>query len=365
MGDTIYVRHGRLHYFAREALKRLRLPATHASKVCDALIAADLAGMEGEGMSRLPFFASRIGSGLINHAADIQIVQQDQATVLVDGDNGMGHLVATRSMEIAISLAKRHGVAAVSVRQSNDFGMAGYYARLALAEKMIGIVVSNAVPAMIPTYGTTPMLGSNPLAIAIPAAEDEAPFVLDMATTATSRSALEDALRRQEKIPFGLALDEAGNPTDDPEKALEAMRLLPLGSRMETGSHKGYGLALAVDILSGVLSGGPFGPKLAGAEGAHRGVAGIGHFLLVVQLQAFGPWLRFRNRIKDRMHQLTGAPAEGAPRIYYPGESEFAIEQERRATGIPLDSGVASELEGLARRLDIHDSWKHVVEGKK
>jgi L-2-hydroxycarboxylate dehydrogenase (NAD+) len=365
MGDTIFVRHGRLHYFAREALKRLRLPATHASKVGDALIAADLAGMEGEGMSRLPFFASRIGSGLINHAADIQIVQQDQATALVDGDNGMGHLVAHRSMEIAISLAKRHGVAAVAARQSNDFGMAGYYARMALAEQMIGVVVSNAVPAMLPTYGRTPMLGSNPLAIAIPAAEDDAPFVLDIATTGTSRSALEDSVRRKEKIPLGLALDAAGEPTEDARTALEAMKLLPLGGRTETGSHKGYGLALAIDILSGVLSGGAFGPAVGGAEGSRQNVAGIGHFFLVVRLRAFTPWVRFRNRIKEVLHQLTSAPAAGAPRIYYPGESEFAIEQERRATGIPLDPGVASELEGLARRLDIHDSWTHLVEGKK
>jgi LDH2 family malate/lactate/ureidoglycolate dehydrogenase len=363
--ETIFVRHGRLHYFAREALKRLRLPAPHASKVGDALIAADLAGMEGEGMRRLPFFASRIGAGLIQHAPDIQVVQQDQATALVDGDNGMGHVVATRSMEIALSLARKYGVAAVSTRRSNDFGMAGYYARMALAEQMIGIVVSNAVPVMLPTYGKTPMLGSNPIAIAIPAAEDDAPFVLDMATTATSRPALEDAFRRREKIPLGLALDERGNPTDDPGRALEAMRLLPLGGRAETGSYKGFGLALAADILAGVLSGGSFGRELAGAEGTHQDVAGIGHFFLVLRLRAFGPWVRFRNRMKEMMHQLTGAPAEGAPRVFYPGESEFVLEQERRATGIPLDPDVASELEGLARQLDIHDSWKHLVEGKK
>jgi L-2-hydroxycarboxylate dehydrogenase (NAD+) len=365
MGDTIFVRHGRLHYFAREALKRLRLPAPHASKVGDALIAADLAGVDGEGMRRLPFFASRIGAGLINHAADIQIVQQDQATALIDGDNGMGHVVATRSMEIAMSLAKRYGIAAVATRQSNDFGMAGYYARLALADQMAGIVLSNAVPTMIPTYGKTPMLGSNPIAIAIPAPEDDAPFVLDMATTAVSRPALEDAKRSGETIPLGVALDPAGRVTDDPGKALAAMRLLPLGGRPETGSHKGYGLALTADILAGVLSGASFGQKLAGAEGTHQTVAGIGHFFIVVRLRAFGPWVKFRNRMKDMIHQLTGAPAEGAPRVYYPGEAEFAIEQERRANGIPLDSDVASELEGLARHLDIHDAWKHLVEGKK
>jgi L-2-hydroxycarboxylate dehydrogenase (NAD+) len=365
MAEILFVRHGRLHYFAREILKRLRLPAPQASKVGDALVAADLAGIEGEGIRRLPVFASRISAGLINPTPDIQTVMQDQATAVLDGDNGMGHVVASRAMELAIVLAKKYGVACVAARQSNDFGMAGYYARMALPEQMIGIVLSNASPAMLPTYGTRPMLGSNPIAIAIPGAEDEAPFVLDMATTATSRSELEDAVRRGEKIPLGVALDESGAPTDDPKAALEAMKLLPLGGGPETGSHKGYGLALVADILSGVLPGGAFGRHLGGTDGTHQDVAGLGHFILVVRLRAFSPWVKFRNRFKDMMRQLTGTPAEGAPRVYYPGEAEFALDQERRAMGIPLDPDVASELEGLSRRLDIRDAWEHLIEGKK
>jgi LDH2 family malate/lactate/ureidoglycolate dehydrogenase len=365
MPKTIFVRHGRLHYFVREVLKRLRLPAPHASRVGDALVAADLAGVEGEGSSRLPFFASRIGAGLINPVAGMQVLLQDQATAILDGDNGMGHVVGARSMELAIELARKFGVAAVAARNSNDFGMAGYYARLALAEQMIGVAVSNAVPAMVPTYGTRAMLGSNPIAVAIPSAEDDAPFVLDMATTATSRAELEDAVRRKAKIPAGLALDSSGEPVKSPKTALEAMMLLPLGSKPETGSYKGYGLALAVDVLAGVLSGGSFGKELAGAEGKHPGVAGIGHFFLVIRLRAFSPWVKFRNRLKDMLRQLATAPSKGAPRIYYPGEAEYAIEQERRATGIPLDPGRAAELEGLARRLDMRDAWDHLVEGKK
>jgi LDH2 family malate/lactate/ureidoglycolate dehydrogenase len=365
VSGTLFVRHGRLHYFAREVLKRLRLPGPHASKIGDTLVAADLAGVEGEGIRRLPFFASRIRSGLVNPTPDIRVVHEEQATAIVNGDNGMGHVVAVRSMEVAMSLAKTHGVAAVAAKQSNDFGMAGYYARMALSEQMIGVAISNAAPSMIPTYGTKPMLGSNPIAIAVPSAEDEAPFVLDMATTATSRPELEDALRRGEKIPEGLALDKEGRPTRDPKAALEAMHLLPLGSRADTGSHKGYGLALAADVLAGLLPGGDFGRHLAGAEGPNPDVAGIGHFFLVLRVKAFGPWVRFRNRFKDMTRQLVGTPAAGAPRVYYPGEAEFAIDQERRATGIPLDEDVQSELEGLARSLDVHDLWEHLVEGKK
>ncbi len=365
MAETLYVRHGRLHYFVREALKRLRVPATHASKIGDALIAADLAGVEGEGVSRLPLFATRIRTGLINPNPGMKIAHQEEATATIDGDNGMGHVVGMRSMELAMELAKQFGVSAVAARNSNDFGMAGYYARLALEEQMVGIVMSNAVPAMVPTYGTTPMLGANPLAIAIPVAEDAAPFVLDFATTSMSRPSIEDAARRGEQIPDGVALDASGKMTHDPQAALEALHLLPLGGTPASGSHKGFGLALAIDILSGVLSGGAFGRQLAGPEGTHEAVAGIGHFFIAVRLRAFGPWVKFRNGITDMMRQLTGSPAKGAPRIYYPGEAEFEIDQERRASGIPIAPDVASELEGLSRQLDIHDSWEHLIEGRK
>ncbi|HXV62566.1 MAG TPA: Ldh family oxidoreductase [Vicinamibacteria bacterium] len=365
MSDRLYVRHGRLHYFVREVLKRLRLPAKDASKVGDALVAADLAGVEGEGVRRLPFFASRISSGLINPIPRVQLVTEDQAAAVVDGDNGMGHLVAQHAMELALRLANKFGVSGVAARNSNDFGMAGYYARMALEQQMIGIVVSNSTPVMLPTYGTKPMLGSNPIAIAIPSPEDASPFVLDIATTAGSRSSIEEALRRDEPIPIGLAIDSAGEPITSPKAALESMRLLPLGSHPETGSHKGYGLALAFDILSGVLSGASFGRHLAAAEAKHPDVAGVGHFFLAIRVRAFAPWVRFRNQMKDMIRQLTRTPASGAPRVFYPGESEMALEQERRANGIPLDASSASELEGLARRLDLLESWEHLVEGRK
>jgi LDH2 family malate/lactate/ureidoglycolate dehydrogenase len=365
MAETLYVRHGRLHYFVREALKRLRVPATHASKIGDALIAADLAGVDGEGVSRLPLFATRIRTGLINPNPSMKIAHQEEATATIDGDNGMGHVVGMRSMELAMELAKQFGVSAVAARNSNDFGMAGYYARMALEEQMIGIAMSNATPAMIPTYGKTPMLGANPLAIAIPAAEDAAPFVLDFATTAMSRPSIEDAARRGEKLPDGIALDASGEMTNDPKTALEVMSLLPLGGVPSLGSHKGFGLALAIDILSGIVSGGSFGRELGGAKGTHQQAAGIGHFFIAVRLRAFGPWVKFRNSISDMMRQLTSAPAKGAPRIYYPGEAEVEIDQERRASGIPIAPDVAAELEGLSRQLDIHDSWEHLIEGKK
>ena len=363
--ETIFVRHGRLHYFVREVLKRLRVPGAHASKAADVFVAADLAGIEGEGVGRLPFVARRITAKLIKPDANIKVAGVEEAVATIDGDNGLGHAIGVQAMELAVKTAKRYGVSAVAVRRSNDFGAAGYYARLALEEQLIGVAMSNAMPAMLPTYGAETALGTNPLAIAIPTEEGTPPFVLDMATTATSRPTLEEAIRLKETISPDVALDASGKPTTDPKTALEAMRLLPLGSNPESGSHKGYGLALAVDILSGVLSGGSFGKELAGAEGTHPSVAGIGHFFMAFRIRSFGPWVRFRNRIKEMMDSLVKTPASGAPRVYYPGEAEFAIEQDRRANGIPLEPRVADELEGLARERDIYDAWEHLVEGKK
>lgn len=365
MSETLYLRHGRLHYFVREVLKRLRLPAPQASRVGDVLVASDLAGVEGEGVRRLPYFATRISTGLINPSPKIEVVRREQATATIDGDNGMGHLVAIRSMELALSMAATHGIAAVAARHSNDLGMAGYYARMALEERMVGIVMSNAPPALLPTYGVEPALGANPMAIAIPAGEDEAPIVLDMATSATSRPRLEDAVLRRESIPRDLALDANGRPTEDPRVALDAMRLLPLGGRPETSSHKGYGLALALDALCGVLAGGSFGRHLAESDGTRPTVTDLGHFVLALRVESFAPWVEYRNRIKVMLGELTRTPAREAPRVYYPGEPELEIEGERRANGIPIDAATASELEALSRRLDIHDVWEHLVEGKK
>ncbi|MFQ5790650.1 MAG: Ldh family oxidoreductase [Acidobacteriota bacterium] len=366
-GEPIFIRHGRLHYFVREIFKRLRVPRTDASHVADVLVAADLAGVEGEGVARVPFFADRLSSELINPTPNIKIEELHRASSVatVDGDNGLGPVVAAKAMELALRKAKRAGVGAVAARRSNDFGMAGYYARMAFPERMIGVALSNAPPMVVPVYGTRAMYGVNPIAVAIPAAEGQSPFVLDMTTSATSKVRLEEACRNKETIPRGWALDASGQPTTDAETALKALRLLPLGSRPETGAHKGYGLGLAVDILCGVLSGGSFGLELSGAEGFKPAVAKIGHFFLAICADAFGPWVDFRNRINSMLRKIAASAAPGGPHVYYPGEPEYEIEQDRRANGIPLPPHVSTRLEGLARSLDIRDAWEHLLEGRK
>jgi LDH2 family malate/lactate/ureidoglycolate dehydrogenase len=364
-GETLYVRSGRLHYFVREIFKRLRVPATDASKVADMMVAADLAGVANEGVSRLPFHAERLSSGLVNPIPKIRVVHQAPSTATMDGDNGLGPVVATAAMEQAIHRAKRQGAAVVTVRQSNDFGMAGYYARMALSEQMIGIAMSNASPMVVPPGGSQAVLGTNPLALAVPAAESQPPFVLDISTSVASKGRVEEASENRESIPHGWALDSSGEPTTDPAVALEALRLLPLGSRPETGSHKGFGLGLAVDILCGVLSGGSFGRELTGAEGYRQAAAKLGHFFMALRIRAFGPYVNFRNRIDMMLRKLTSKKNSDAPRIFYPGEPEFEVEQLRRANGIPLPPDLARKLHGLASGLELEEAWEHLLESRK
>jgi LDH2 family malate/lactate/ureidoglycolate dehydrogenase len=364
MAEALFVHPGRLHYFVREVLKRLRLPPTGASKVADVLIAADLAGVESQGVARLPFHADRLSSRLVNPTPSIKVVETASAAT-IDGDNGPGPVVATKAMELAIEKAERQGTAAVAVRNSNQPGMLGFYARMALEKQMIGVAMTNDFPSVVPPFGTRSMYGTNPIAVAIPAKEGTSPVVLDFATSATSRAKIEAAMQSGESIPKGWALDEAGEATTDPSAALEALRLLPLGSRPETGSYKGYGLGVAIEILCGVLSGGSFGLELSGAEGSRPDVAKMGHFFAALRIHAFGHFVRFRNRIDELLTKLKRSSSKDGPRIYYPGEIEYETEVERRATGIPLPAKVASQLEGMARGLDLKDAWEHLLAGRK
>ena len=233
----------------------------------------------------------------------------------LDGDNGPGPVVGIKAMELAIKNAERNGVGAVAVRNSNQLGMLGYYTRMALKEQMIGVAMTNDRPTITPPGGTRPMYGSNPIAIAIPTKEGKGPFVLELTTSAAG--------------------------------------------------HEGYGLGLAVEILSGVLPGGAFGDELSGAEGDHPAVARIGHFFAALRIEAFVPSDHFRDRFDLMLKKLVFSAASEGPRVHYPGESEYEAAEERRATGIPLPAPVARELDGLARRLDLRDAWEQVLASKK
>ncbi len=314
MAETLFVHPGKLHYLVREIFKRLRVPPKDASTIAEAVVAADLAGVESQGAARVPFYVDRLSARLVNPTPEIKVVQETAAAATIDGDNGPGPVVGAKAMELAIMKAGRNGVAAVAVRKSNQLGMLGYYARMALPEKMAGIAMTNDVPAVAPPGGSSPFHGVNPAAIAIPGKEDKSPFVLDFT-----------------------------------------------GREVDSGRQRAE-MGLAVEILCGILSEGSFGPELSGAEGDHPEVAHIGHFFAAIQIEAFGPWLRFRNRIDEMLKKLK---ASSGSSVYYPGEPEYQAEEDRRANGIPIPGPVASRLEGVARGLGLRDAWDQLLATRK
>lgn len=333
-----------LRRFTAEIFRRVGLETADAEIAADVLVAADLRGVDSHGVAHLElWYVRRIQEGIIDPKAKIQVISEAPAAALLDGGRGLGMVVAYRAMEYCIGKARNAGAAVVAVRNSNHFGMAAYYSMMALREGMVGLAMTNATPIVVPTFGRQGAVGTNPISLAAPAGQ-ERPFVLDMATSVVAHGKLEIAARRGKKIPLGWALGRDGHPTDDPLEAMAARALLPLGSTPELSSHKGYGLALMVDILCGVLSGGGYGLQIG------PGRQGPSHFFGAVRIDLLRPLEDFKAMLDEEIRAIRALPkAPGHDRIYIPGEPEFETEELRRREGIPLDPPVAESLQRLSR----------------
>jgi LDH2 family malate/lactate/ureidoglycolate dehydrogenase len=279
----------------------------------------------------------------------------------MDADAGLGHPASVFAMRRAIEKAATTGVGVASVCNSSHYGIAGYYAMLSLEHHMVGMSMTNAQPLVLPTFGRRAMLGTNPLAVAAPAGKKR-PFVLDMATSVVAQGKVAICGRLGKAIPGGWALDGQGCPTTDTQQVLRNLAerlgggLLGLGGKGETlGGHKGYGLALVVDILSGVLSGSAYADKLCPRQPDGRRLpSGIGHFFLALDVSTFRLLAEFEADMDDLIHRLKESEkAEGETQIYIPGEKEFEIEETRRREGIPLHYQVVDSLEETAKSLDL------------
>lgn len=340
-----------LKAFSQAIMESAGLSTDNAGIVTDALVAADLSGVHSHGVMRLPWYVSGLQAGAINPRPNLRQVRQRRCTGLLDGDSGMGQVVAVRGMEWALEMARTEGIGVVGVRNSNHFGTCAYYARLAARQDYIGIVLTNGWPIMAPWGGKNPMLGNHPLAVAIPAGE-EPPVVLDIATSVVAQGKIALAAKKGERIPEGWALDEEGQPTQDPQKALTGL-VMPLGG------HKGYGLSLVIGVLSAVLTGAAIGWEMLDIPGAYRGMGtNVGHFLMAIDVETLVPLSEFKHRMDDVVRTLKACPkAEGVDRIYVPGEIEFLKEQAYRVEGIPMAAAVMHELRDLATRLDVGFPW--------
>lgn len=342
----------RLKTFVAEILAKVGVAQAHAQTVADVLVAADMRGIESHGVARLEsYYVGRIRSGHLLPAPRYEIVRETETTVLYDAGNGLGHPVGRMAMERVIEKARKHGSAFGAVRNSNHYGIAGYYAMMALEHDMIGMASTNSVKYGAPTFGRDVLLGTNPLAFAIPAGK-EPPFVLDFATTTVPKGKLEVYKRKQLPLKPGWAIDEHGAPTDDPDAALRGA-LLPLGGfGTDNGGHKGYGLGLLVDILCGVLSGGAFGPTLPIVTETREGA--ISHWFGAFRVDAFRDVDQFKADMDTQLRYFKdSAKAPGYDRIYVAGEIEHELTARHRSSGVPVHVKVWDGLQKLASELGI------------
>jgi LDH2 family malate/lactate/ureidoglycolate dehydrogenase len=362
MAEIIHIPVNVIQDFMIDVFQGLGVPQEEAHICADVLIASDLRGIESHGVGRLKYYYDRIQAGVQFTTTEMEIVKETETTALVDGHHGMGHVIAYRSMRIAMEKAKQYGLGAVTVRNSTHFGIAGYYPLMAAQEGMMGLTVTNARPAIAPTFSTEPMLGTNPIAFAAPSDMDY-PFCFDGATPITQRGKIEVAARAEKPVPEGWVIDTDGNPMTDPDEILEALgtataALLPLGGAgEELAGYKGYSLATMVEILSASLCGGAFMKDLLGfaPDGSRRPYM-LGHFFLAIDIEHFVP-LEVSRRITGQiMHTLQNArQAPGAERIYVAGEKEYEKEKQIREQGIPVNPNLCQELQIMKNELNIPD----------
>ena len=347
-----------LRKFTESVFTKIGCSAEHASLAADVLLSSDLRGIDSHGVARLSGYVRLWERQRINASPNITIVHETATTATVDGDSGLGLVVAPFAMNLALEKAEKYGSGWVSVRNSNHFGIAGYHALQAVKRDMIGFAMTNASPLVAPTFTTERLLGTNPMCYAFPAGKYD-PVVVDMATSAAANGKLEIAQRAGKPIPEGWVQTNAGSETTDAHALKTGGSLLTLGSDREHGSHKGFGLSATVDILSAVLSGANYGPwvppfvafldPLPNLPGL-----GIGHFVGAMRVDGFRPVDEFKEHMDNWIERFKSAkPIDVTQPVVIPGEPEVLAEKYRKVNGIPLADVVVRDLNDLAERLEI------------
>lgn len=350
-----------LKNFCIQALQRSGVSEEDSIITADVLVAADLRDISSHGVAQLRRYVEGLRSGTFTARPQEKVLTETPVTASIDADSGLGQAVSFRAMQKAIQKARKSGVGFVSVRNSNHLGILGYYSMMALPHDCIGLSMTNASPKVVPTFGKNGVLGTNPFSIAAPAGKQR-PFVLDMATCTVALGKLEMASRLGKPIPEGWAIDKNGNPAIDPNRAVDEFKrnagggLLPLGGLGELlGGHKGYGMAMSVEIFSALLSGAALSPMTYPKTPEGRQLpANLGHFFGVWRIDYFQPVEEFKKTMDNYQLYLKNQPkSEGHERIYIPGEKEFEATEKHMKEGIPVYSMVESDLEMLSKELKI------------
>jgi L-2-hydroxycarboxylate dehydrogenase (NAD+) len=344
--------------FTKAIFHKLGSTSEDAALAAKVLLSADLRGVDSHGVARLSGYVRLWEVKRINATPNVQILHQTPSTATVDGDAGLGLVVAPKAMQIAIDKAKQVGTGWVSVQNSNHFGIAGFHAMMALEEDMIGICMTNASPLVSPTFSAERLLGTNPICVAIPAGKQPA-FVADMATTTAANGKLEILQRKNLEAPLGWIQDANGQPTTDAHALKNGGALLPLGGSREQGSHKGYALGAVVDIFSAVLSGANYGPWVPPFPAyvpmpTNMPGKGIGHFFGAMRVDAFRPANEFKQHMDQWIERFRQSRTiEGQEKVLIPGDPERQMEEERLQQGIPLLQPVVEDLKSLSQRFDV------------
>jgi len=341
-----------LQTWTARLIERLDTPPDIAADVAEVLVASDTRGIASHGTARLPNYVALIEAGVMDPAARPERIGGRPALLHWDARNGWGHHAGRIAMDAALEASRELGMAASIVRGTNHFGIAGWYALRAAAAGSIGIALSNTSPLVAPTRARLPLIGTNPIAIAAPAGRYGA-FCLDMATSTIPRGRIEVAARRGETLPIGWAIDAEGRPARTPEAALEGA-LHPLGGEESTGGHKGYGLALAVDLLTGVLAGSAFGPNIIGLFSTEA-ASNLGQTFIAIDPDAIDAAGAFERRLEGYLDQLVASPTipDAPGRVLVPGEPEADAARQAADRGVVIDAVHAEGLRALGDRLSV------------
>lgn len=332
--------------FARTLAEKSGVAEADASILADSLVDANLQGIDTHGISRLPVYLKRISLGLIDPGAKMQFEKRLAAVGTLDAKNGLGQVAGVKGMEEAINMAKQCGVGMVGVVNSQHFGAAGYYCAIAARRGFVGLAFTNAEPALPPWGSYEAYFGTNPIAMGVPTGT-EVPIIIDSSTSIVARGKIVAAARTKTPIPIDWALDPEGNPTSDPDKALA-------GAVLTMAGPKGYALAMMVDILSGVITGGGFGTHVNSMYKDMEHPANVGHMVMAINVEGFMPLNEFYDRVKALTTDIKSSKKrKGVDEIHLPGERKSINKNLRLKQGIPLDASVVKELSELASAMNV------------
>jgi len=348
---SVWIKFATMEKFMRDVFIGLGVPKKESAVSAEVLITADKLGFDSHGISRLkPIYYDRIKQGIQLPTTAFKVVKETPASAVIDGGNGMGHVVARRAMELAIRKARKYGIGMTAVRNSTHYGIAGYYPLMAVKAGMIGITGTNARPSLAPTFGIENMLGTNPLTFGMPT-DEKFPFLLDCATSITQRGKIEVYAKLGKKMPAGWVIDRDGRSKTDSRKVLVDLTqgtaaLVPLGGiGEELGGYKGYGYATAIEILCAALQRGAYMKMLTGVKNGKKIPYPLGHFFIAINVSAFTELKSFKRIAGSILRELRASKKmPGARRIFTAGEKEHLTWLARKDKGVPLNKETQREI---------------------